>query len=208
MIFHSFRLSYVCKLILAHIWDALGSSSEIRCDSDSPRSSFFFAWLEINSTLMCSLRISSWWVIRCLHFTNTKNRVDTQIKRNKAKEAMQGKGKVNQQETQEFVLPKFRFTTVSILVSVGCFSYRSRVALSPLADPLDSFVPLRGEDLHKLSHNSPHFGGLWETPSRLRGNHSSTTNDSHKFDDDVQQSSRDSSALELLTKASLYHSTH
>jgi hypothetical protein len=35
MIFHSFCLSYVWKLILVHIWDALGFSSENRCDSPS-----------------------------------------------------------------------------------------------------------------------------------------------------------------------------
>jgi hypothetical protein len=33
MIFHSFCLLYVCKLILAHIWDALGFSSENKCDN-------------------------------------------------------------------------------------------------------------------------------------------------------------------------------
>jgi hypothetical protein len=33
MIFHSFCLAYVCKLILAHIWDAFGFSSENRYDT-------------------------------------------------------------------------------------------------------------------------------------------------------------------------------
>jgi hypothetical protein len=45
------------------------------------------------------------------------------------------------------------------------------------------------------------------TPSRLGGKPPRVTNASHELDD-VQQCSRDSSALELLTKASLYHPTH
>jgi hypothetical protein len=36
MILHLFCLSYVCNLILAHIWDAFYFSSEIRCDMTTP----------------------------------------------------------------------------------------------------------------------------------------------------------------------------
>jgi hypothetical protein len=50
MIFHSFRLSYVCKLILAHIWDALGFSSENRCDT-------WFLWPETKKLVIPFLRI-------------------------------------------------------------------------------------------------------------------------------------------------------
>jgi hypothetical protein len=48
---------------------------------------------------------------------------------------------------------------------------------------------------------------LCATPSRLGGNPPRVINASHELDD-VQQCSRDTSALELLIKVSLYHPTH
>jgi hypothetical protein len=48
-------------------------------DSDSPLLLLIVCLLDFNSNLVCGVRISSLMDIECLHFTNTKTRVDPQI---------------------------------------------------------------------------------------------------------------------------------